>query len=388
MATKQSTSKLFSWNYPQESPGSPKTTTGKTIPKLFQPIKIRNLNLKNRIVVSPMCQYSAEDGMFSDWQLVELGSFAVGGAGLIFTEATAVESIGRISPHCTGIWDDKHIVPLKRIADFIHAHHAAMGIQLAHAGRKGSTYPLWVAGRVAVPISEGGWTPIAPSPIIFESNFPIPQEMTKADIERVKTKFVEAAERAEKSNIDVIEIHAAHGYLIHEFYSPITNKRQDEYGGSFEGRIRLCVEIVQAVRNVWPAYKPLFVRLSCVDWVPGGWDLSETIQLVKILKNIGVDVIDCTSGGNHPSQQIKVKPGYQVPFSSAIRTQTEILTTAVGLIYNSDQAEEILQKGEADLIAMAREFLRNPHWPLKAASELNVDVNWSFQYQRGKRSKL
>eukprot|EP01125_Pyxidicula_operculata_P002282 TRINITY_DN12181_c0_g1_i1.p1 TRINITY_DN12181_c0_g1~~TRINITY_DN12181_c0_g1_i1.p1 ORF type:complete len:406 (+),score=103.06 TRINITY_DN12181_c0_g1_i1:201-1418(+) len=367
----------FPWPSPQTTVGlapTPKT-------KLFSTLKIRDLTLNNRIVVSPMCQYSSKDGYWNDWHLVQLGRYAMGGAGLIFTEATAVEDIGRITPYCTGLWSDDQKPGLKKIVDFVHAHGSAIGIQIAHAGRKASTYQPWVNRGNAVPLSDGGWTPIGPSPIPYNQDYHTPTEMTKEDIARVVKLFKDTTVRAVDAGVDVIEIHGAHGYLISSFNSPLTNKRTDEYGGSFEGRTRLCVEVVNAVRSVMPKNMPLFLRLSCVDWVEGGWSSEDTVKLAGIVKDLGVDVVDCSSAGNLHEQKIAVAPGFQVPFSQDIKKKyPELLTAAVGLINDPHQAEHILQQGSSDLIALAREFIVNPQWPIQAASELGEVVHNANQF--------
>lgn len=352
--------------------------------KLFKPLQIRSITLKNRIAVSPMCMYSSEDGFANSWHLVHLGSRAVGGAGLIITEATAVSPEGRISPDDLGIWKDEHISGLKEVVNFLKAHGSVPGIQLAHAGRKASTTSPWKGGKL---ISEeaGGWEPVAPTAIPFYEGNPAPRELDKEGIEKVKIDFRNAAERALKAGFEVIEIHAAHGYLFHEFLSPLTNKRTDAYGGSFENRSRLLMEVVQEVRKVWPEELPLFVRISATDWVEGGWNEESSIALSKNLKEAGVDLIDCSSGGNIATAKIPVEKGYQVRFAKNIRNESKILTGAVGLITEAQQADTILKEGQADLIFMAREFLRNPYFPMDAARALGVDIKWPSQYERAKR---
>lgn len=352
--------------------------------KLFKPLQIRSITLKNRIAVSPMCMYSSEDGFANSWHLVHLGSRAVGGAGLIITEATAVSPEGRISPDDLGIWKDEHISGLKEVVKFLKAHGSVPGIQLAHAGRKASTTSPWKGGKL---ISEeaGGWEPVAPTAIPFYEGNPAPRELDKEGIEKVKIDFRNAAERALKAGFEVIEIHAAHGYLFHEFLSPLTNKRTDAYGGSFENRSRLLMEVVQEVRKVWPEELPLFVRISATDWVEGGWNEASSIALSKNLKEAGVDLIDCSSGGNIATAKIPVEKGYQVRFAKNIRNESKILTGAVGLITEAQQADTILKEGQADLIFMAREFLRNPYFPMDAARALGVDIKWPSQYERAKR---
>ena len=351
---------------------------------LFQPLNIRSIKLKNRITVSPMCEYSSIDGFANDWHLVHLGSRAVGGAALIFTEATAVSPEGRITADDLGIWTDDHVEFLKRITEFLHEHGAVTGIQLAHAGRKASHLSPWKSGR-PLEKNEGAWETFAPSALPYKEGQPLPKAMSKNDIKKVVHDFEEAAIRALKADFKVIEIHAAHGYLINEFLSPISNKRTDEYGGLFENRIRLLVELVEAVRKIITYDLPLFVRISATDWVDGGWTIEDSIQLSKVLRDKSVDLIDCSSGGNSPHQVIPVKPMYQVPFAEAIKKETGILTGAVGLITNAIEAEQILKEEKADIIILARQFLRDPYFPLHAAKELEIDINWPAQYERAKR---
>jgi 2,4-dienoyl-CoA reductase-like NADH-dependent reductase (Old Yellow Enzyme family) len=352
------------------------------MPHLFDPLKIRNLTLPNRVFVSPMCEYSSVDGFANDWHLVHLGSRAVGGAGLVFTEAAAVTPEGRISPEDLGIWKDDHVEMLSRIVRFINDQGSVAGMQLAHAGRKASTYRPW-SGEGTVPERDGGWTNVlAPSPIRFSANFPQPVEMTAADIAGVIDAFVAAAKRAHAAGFQVIEIHAAHGYLIHEFLSPLSNHRTDEYGGSFENRARLLRDIALAVRHVWPGDLPLFTRISATDWVDGGWDIEQSIELAIELKPCGVDFIDCSSGGNVATAKIQVGPGYQTPFAERIRREANILTGAVGMITNATQAEHIVGTGQADAVLIARELLRDPYFPLRAARELGQEITWPAQYLR------
>jgi 2,4-dienoyl-CoA reductase-like NADH-dependent reductase (Old Yellow Enzyme family) len=351
------------------------------MPHLFDPITFRDLTLSNRIVVSPMCQYSSTDGFANDWHFVHLASRAAGGAGLVFTEATAVTADGRISPDDLGIWADVHVGALARIVRFVKGEGSAAGIQLAHAGRKGSTYAPFV-GRGAVPTEEGGWQPIAPADMPFDGNYPVPRAMTLIDIAEVVDAFRQAADRARHAGFDVIEIHAAHGYLIHEFLSPISNTRTDEYGGSFDNRIRFCLEIVESVRSVWPDTAPLFLRVSATDWVDGGWNVEETIELARRVSGIGVDLIDCSSSGMVPHATIPTTPGYQVPFAERIRRDAAIATGAVGLITMPRQANEIIEREQADCVVLARELLRDPYWPLRAARELGHTVPWPAQYLR------
>jgi 2,4-dienoyl-CoA reductase-like NADH-dependent reductase (Old Yellow Enzyme family) len=350
---------------------------------LFTPISFRSINLKNRIVVSPMCQYSSEDGFANDWHLVHLGSRAIGGAGLIITEATAVSPQGRISPSDLGIWKNEHIAPFKRITSFILGHGSVPGIQLAHAGRKASCGVPWKAGKY-LSRSEGGWEILAPSPIAFNEGAPIPRELTVSDIQSVISDFKKAAVRALQAGFRLIEIHAAHGYLVHEFLSPLSNQRNDDYGGSFENRIRFLTEIVNAVKEIWPSEFPIFVRISATDWVEDGWSVEDSVGLSVKLKEIGVDLVDCSSGGNISKVRIPLEPGYQVPFAKAIKHGASIPTGAVGLITSAEQAEQILKAGDADLIILARAFLRDPYFALHAAREFNVDVDWPEQYLRAK----
>ena len=352
------------------------------MPHLFDSFTIRDLEFSNRVFVSPMCEYSSVDGYANDWHLVHLGSRAVGGAGLVLTEATAVLPEGRISPQDLGIWKDEHVDLLKHIVSFIHEQGSVAGMQLAHAGRKASTRRPW-EGDGVVPETEGGWQNVmAPSAIPFADNYPTPQALTVDGIQQVVRAFAHAARRACDAGFRVIEIHAAHGYLIHEFLSPLSNHRDDAYGGSFENRTRLIREIVTAVRSSWPKGAPLFVRISASDWVEGGWDLEQSIELARSLKQIGVDLIDCSSGGTVPHAKIPAGPGYQIPFAHRIRHEAEILTGAVGMITSPVQAEQIIGTGQADAILIAREFLRDPYWPLRAAKELGQSISWPVQYLR------
>lgn len=343
--------------------------------KLFEKCKLREIEFRNRIWVSPMCQYSSEDGMPTDWHLVHLGSRAVGGAGLVIQEATAVSPEGRISPSDAGIWSDAHAEAYQKITKFIKENGAVAGIQLAHAGRKASTGEPWNGGE-KIEIENGGWETIAPSAIAFSGNYPMPREMSKADIEKTTKDFVAAAKRAVEAGFEVIEIHAAHGYLFHEFLSPLSNKRADEYGGSLENRMRFLLETAKQVRETVPQNLPIFVRISATDWTENGWDLAQSIELCKELKNIGIDLIDVSTGGNVLDAKIPVAPNYQVSFAAEIRKQAEIPTGAVGMITEVKQAEEILQKGEADAILMAREFLREPYFPFAAAKELGAEIDY------------
>ena len=352
------------------------------MPRLFDPVAVRGVTFANRIFVSPMCEYSSEDGFANDWHLVHLGGRAVGGAGLVLTEATAVTPEGRISPQDLGIWKDEHIPMLTRIVAFIHQQGSVAGMQLAHAGRKASTFRPW-DGNGKVNELEGGWrNVIAPSAVPFADHYPNPIEMTPAMIARIVDAFAAAAGRALQAGFRVIEIHAAHGYLIHEFLSTLSNQRSDEYGGSFENRTRVLIEITKAIRKVWPAQFPLFVRISATDWVDGGWDVDQSIALAKLLKPLGVDFIDCSSGGNVAAAKIPVAPGYQVGFAERVRADADILTGAVGLITSPEQAEEIVASGRADAVLLARELLRDPYFPMRAAKALGQDITWPAQYLR------
>jgi 2,4-dienoyl-CoA reductase-like NADH-dependent reductase (Old Yellow Enzyme family) len=349
---------------------------------LFSPISFRGLTLPNRIGVSPMCEYSSDDGFANDWHLVHLGSRAVGGAGLVFTEASAVLPEGRITPNDLGVWKDEHIAALARIVDFLHGQGARAAIQLAHAGRKASMQRPWDGERLLLP-AEGGWNDVvAPSSVAFRADYAEPQELDLAGINRVTQAFCVATSRAVRAGFDVVEIHAAHGYLLHEFLSPLSNKRTDAYGGSFDNRIRLLVETVDAVRLVLPAEMPLFVRISATEWTEGGWDVDDSVALARVLKEHGVDLIDTSSGGNVAGAKIPTGPGYQAPFAERIRREAGIATAAVGQITEAAQAEEIVKGGQADLVLLAREMLRDPYWPLHAAEELGVDVSWPAQYLR------
>jgi 2,4-dienoyl-CoA reductase-like NADH-dependent reductase (Old Yellow Enzyme family) len=348
---------------------------------LFDSLTLRSATLAHRLVVSPMCQYSSVDGFSSDWHFVHLGTRAVGGAALVFTEATAVAAAGRISPQDLGIYDEGHVAGLARIVRFIHAQQTLAGIQLAHAGRKGSTKRPWEGGHV-LPREQGGWEPVGPTDQAFSKDYPGPSALTTKEIAQIVAAFRTAALRALHASFDVIEIHAAHGYLIHEFLSPLVNLRTDEYGGSFDNRIRLCLEVVDAVRGVWPDRSPLFVRVSCSDWKEGGWDIDQTVELARRLKPRGVDLVDCSSGGAVVDQKIAVGPGYQVPFAERVRRGAGIATGAVGLITEPAQANEVIASGKADLVLLARELLRDPYFPLRAARELGHVVPWPPQYVR------
>jgi len=352
--------------------------------KLFTPLKLRDIEFKNRIFVSPMCQYCGKDGMPEEWHFVHLGSRAVGGAALVIIEATAVSPVGRITPGDLGIWSDPHGEALKRIATFIKAQGAIPGIQLGHAGRKASTDAPWKS-REPLFEGQGGWEPIAPSAVPFEPHCPLPREITAAGIDEVVYQFRDAARRSLQAGFEVLEIHMAHGYLFHQFFSPLINHRKDRYGGPFENRIRFALETAQAVRQIWPKSLPLFIRISCTDWVEGGWDLAQAIELSRRFKECGVDLIDCSSGGAVPGAVIPAGPGYQTPFAAAVRQQAGIATGAVGLITEPAQAEQIVATGQADAVLLGRELLRDPYWPLHAAKELGVDIPWPVQYRRAKR---
>lgn len=351
---------------------------------LFTPIKIRGIELKNRIAVSPMCQYSSVDGFANDWHLVHLGSRAVGGAGLVLTEATSVSPEGRITPDDLGIWKDDHIPFLKRIVQFIEAQGSVAGMQLAHAGRKASHHSPW-KGNDALVEGEGAWTTVAPSPVAFKEGEPVPREMSKEDIDKVVNDFRTAAQRALKAGFKVLELHGAHGYLLHEFLSPLSNKRTDEYGGSFENRMRFVLEIIAAVRTVWPEEYPLFIRISATDWTEDGWPEQDSVRLAQTVKDRGIDLIDCSSGGNISGVRIPLVPMYQTPFAEKIKKEGGILTGAVGLITTAQEAEEIISTGKADLVLLARQLLRDPNFPLHAATELGVDAKWPVQYERAKK---
>jgi len=350
---------------------------------LFSPLVLRGLTLRNRIAVAPMCMYSAQDGFANDWHLVHLGSRAVGGAALVIQEATAVSAEGRITPDDLGIWQDEHVPFLRRITDFIKAQGAVAGIQLAHAGRKASHTSPWKGGAV-VPAEAGGWTTVAPSGVPFTPEEPVPHALSVTEIKQVVADFQMAAQRALDAGYEVIELHAAHGYLLHEFFSPLSNHRTDAYGGAFDNRIRLLLETVDATRAVWPTHLPLLVRVSATDWTEGGWTADETVALAAILKDRGVDLLDCSTGGNVATAPIPVGPGYQVPFATRVRQETGLLTGAVGLITTARQAEDIIASGQADMVLLARELLRDPYFPLHAARELGVDIRWPDQYQRAK----
>ncbi len=355
--------------------------------KLFSPLTLRSVTLPNRIAVAPMCQYSSKDGFANDWHLVHLGSRAVGGAGLIITEAAAIVAEGRISPQDLGIWKDEHIAPLRRITHFLEQQGTVAGIQLAHAGRKASVYRPWEEQQGYVAASAGGWQTVGPSALAFDPTYDTPHALTVEEIQGVVRAFVAAAKRALTAGFKVVEIHAAHGYLLHQFLSPISNKRTDQYGGSFDNRIRLVMEVTTAVRAVWPQDLPLFVRLSATDWVDGGWDADETVSLSRLLRTAGVDLVDVSSGGNILAN-IPVGPGYQTQFAERVRKEADIPSGAVGMITSAIQAEHILHTGQADLVLLARELLRDPYWPLHAANELNDLTSWPPQYARATSRKM
>jgi 2,4-dienoyl-CoA reductase-like NADH-dependent reductase (Old Yellow Enzyme family) len=348
---------------------------------LFSPLKIRSVEFANRIGVSPMCEYSSEDGFATDWHLVHLGCRAQGGAGLVMTEASAVLPEGRISPADLGIWKDEHIPMLQRIVRFIHSQGARAGMQLAHAGRKASMSPPF-APEGLVPPEDGGWRPVGPSQIAFAPHYGVPQELDLQGIEAVIEGFRQSAKRALEAGFDVIEIHAAHGYLLHEFLSPLANRRTDEYGGSFDNRARLVLRVAESVRDAWPDHLPLFVRISASDWADGGWTIDDSVELAQRLRGCGVDLVDASSGGMVPHARIPVGPGYQVPFAARIRREAGIATAAVGLITEPDQANAIVASGEADMVMLARQMLRDPYWPLHAAAALGEPASWPVQYLR------
>jgi 2,4-dienoyl-CoA reductase-like NADH-dependent reductase (Old Yellow Enzyme family) len=348
---------------------------------LFEPFLIRSLTLTNRLIVSPMCQYSSVDGFSNDWHFVHLGSRAVGGAALVFTEATAVSPEGRISPQDLGIWDDGHVAGLAHIVRFIHAQRTLAGIQIAHAGRKGSTARPWDGGR-AVAQAAGGWEPVGPADVPFSDTYPVPRTLSVTDIAAIVDRFRDAARRGVDAGFDVIEVHGAHGYLIGEFLSPLVNTRTDAYGGSFDNRTRLCLEVVDAVRGVWPDRLPVFVRISTTDWKEGGWDLDQSVELARRLRARGVDLLDCSSGGTVHDAKVALGPGYQVPFAERIRREAGMPTGAVGLITEAAQADAIVRNGQADCVLIARELLRDPYFPLRAARELGHQVPWPVQYVR------
>ncbi len=369
----------------QSNPGSTLANEKqeRQIAPLFQALTLRGITFRNRIAVSSMCQYSSTDGFATDWHLVHLGSRAVGGAALVMTEATAVEERGRISPQDLGIYRDEHITMLSRITTFIREQGAIAGIQLAHAGRKASTYRPW-SGHGELKAEDGRWHTVAPGTERFASNYPQPAELSENEIAEIVQRFQDATRRALQAGFQVIELHAAHGYLIHEFLSPLSNKRQDKYGGNLDNRMRFLIEITDALRNILPDELPLLVRISASDWTEGGLTISDSVAIARELKKHGVDLIDVSSGGNVASAKIPLSPGYQVPFANAIRNEAHITTGAVGLITEPTHANEILQQGQADMIFLARELLRDPYWPLHAARELQQEITWPDQYTRAK----
>jgi 2,4-dienoyl-CoA reductase-like NADH-dependent reductase (Old Yellow Enzyme family) len=348
---------------------------------LFQPLRLRETTLRNRIAVSPMCQYSAHDGVPTEWHLVHLGSRAVGGAGLVVAEASAVTPEGRISPDDTGLWSDALAEAWAPVARFVAEQGAVPGIQLAHAGRKASTDVPWRGGR---PVAEDarGWRPVGPSPLAFGEGYPVPRELSTDELPAVVGAFRDAARRAAQAGFETVEIHMAHGYLLHQFLSPLTNLRTDEYGGTIENRMRLPLEVARAVREAFPVERPVLARISATDWVEGGWDLEQSVVLARALREAGVDLVDCSSGGLVPHAKVPLAPGYQVPFAEAIRARAGVMTGAVGLIREPAQAEAVLASGKADLVLLAREMLRDPYWPLHAARGLGVDLRWPDQYLR------
>jgi 2,4-dienoyl-CoA reductase-like NADH-dependent reductase (Old Yellow Enzyme family) len=350
---------------------------------LFSPLKLRDVVFRNRVFVSPMCQYSSDNGMPTAWHLVHLGSRAVGGAGLVMVEATAVSPHGRISPDDSGIWSAAHSQAFVPIAKFIESQGAVPAVQLAHAGRKASTMVPW-KGRGKVDVGDGGWQTIGPSAIPFNDEYPMPREMTRQDLDEVTAQFVLAAQRSLAAGFRVVELHMAHGYLLHEFLSPLSNHRTDDFGGSLENRMRFPLRIAKAVREVWPAGLPLFVRISATDWSPGGWDLPQSIRFCGELRDLGIDLIDCSSGGNVATAKIPLSPGYQIPFAEAIRREVGIATGAVGLVTEPKQADEIISTGNADAVLLARALLRDPYWPLHAAAALGAEIRWPVQYERAK----
>jgi 2,4-dienoyl-CoA reductase-like NADH-dependent reductase (Old Yellow Enzyme family) len=351
-------------------------------PHLFTPLPLRSVTLRNRIAVSPMCMYSAVDGRATDWHLVHLGARAVGGAGLVVFEATAVEPRGRISPADLGLWEDGQIEPLARIVRFVEAHGAVAALQLAHAGRKASVRAPWEGGG-PVPAADGGWIPVAPSPLPFAGGYPIPAALDREAIRGVVASFAAAARRAAAAGFRALEVHAAHGYLLHQFLSPLSNRRDDAYGGSFENRTRLAREVVEAVRAAWPEQLPLLVRISATDWVPGGWDADQSVELARALEPL-VDLVDVSSGGLAASAQVPAGPGYQAAFAERIRREARIATGAVGMIVSPEQADHVVRSGQADLVLLAREVLRDPHFPLRAAKALGHEGPWPKQYLRAR----
>jgi len=351
--------------------------------RLFEPLTLRGATYRNRVFVSPMCQYSCEGGLVNDWHLVHLGARAAGGAALVIGEATAVVPEGRISLGDSGLWSDAHADAWGRVARFVKSQGAVPGLQLAHAGRKASAPRPWDQGTLVKP-ADGGWTPVAPSALAFDAGHPPPRALSAAEIAVLPGLFAAAAVRAQAAGMETLELHFAHGYLVHEFLSPLSNKREDAYGGSFDNRARLALEIVDAVRRVWPERLPLFARVSATDWVEGGWDLAQTVELARRMKARGVDLVDCSSGGAVAHAKIPAAPGYQVPFAEAVRREAGVPTGAVGLITRPAQAEAIIAEGKADAVLLARELLRDPNWPLRAAQTLGAEIAWPRQYARAK----
>ncbi len=350
---------------------------------LFSSFKLRSIEFRNRIFVSPMCQYSSENGMPTEWHMVHLGSRAVGGAGLVVVEATAVSPEGRISPTDSGMWSAAHSEAFRPICAFIKSQGAVPGIQLAHAGRKASTSAPWDGDRPLLQ-KEGGWQPVAPSPLVFGDGYPVPRALSAGDLDVVFEQFRNAAKLSVETGFEVLEIHMAHGYLLHEFLSPLSNQRDDEFGGSFVNRIRFPLKVAAALREIWPDKLPLFVRISCTDWVAEGWDLEQSVEFCRKLKEIGVDLIDCSSGALVPYAKIPAGPGFQLPFAAEIKKSVGIATGAVGFITDPAQAEQIVATGQADAVLMARELLREPYWPLKAAKALHANFAWPKQYERAR----
>lgn len=352
-------------------------------PHLFRPLTVRSVTTRNRIMLSPMCQYSGEEGLSNDWHYVHLGSRAAGGAGIVFTEAVHVEPRGRITPFCLGLWNDEQQERLARIADFVAAQGAVPGIQLGHAGRKASVGRPW-EGAKPITKTDGGWDVVSASSLPYAADWPIPQALTIEQIEEQKAAFTMAVRRARQAGFKVIEVHAAHGYLFHQFLSPLSNQRTDQYGGSFDNRIRFLIESIASAREEWPDELPMFVRLSVTDWVEGGWDLEDSIRLARVLKEDGlVDLLDCSSGGNDPRQNIPIHPGYQLPFARRIKELVQLRTAAVGLINSPDLAESVIANGDADLVVLGRTLLADPVWPLRAAHALRAqNVQWPVQYER------
>jgi 2,4-dienoyl-CoA reductase-like NADH-dependent reductase (Old Yellow Enzyme family) len=371
-----------------EAVGAHPITVTESMNHLFSPLTLRSLTLPHRIAVSPMCEYSSTDGFANEWHLVHLGSRAVGGAALVLTEANAVSPEGRITPQDLGIYKDEHISELRRITHFLHQHGAYAGTQLAHAGRKASMAVPWEKTRL-IPVAEGGWQPVAPSAIAFDAAYGVPAALGRAGMDKIVADFTAATLRAVEAGFDVVEVHGAHGYLLHEFLSPLSNQRTDEYGGSFENRVRFPLEVVRAVRAAWPEHLPVFVRISATDWAPESlgpaWNLAESVEFAKLLKNEGVDLIDVSTGGNHPAQQIPVGAGYQVGHAAIVRREAGVPTAAVGMITEPAQADQIVRSGQADLVLLARELLRHPYWPLHAAEALHQSIAWPVQYARAAR---